>query len=66
MSDMPSLVTSVCVALTLGLFCGLAIYQMVLKFRSENELVEKYTSLSGHTLLTYRNKRTGKYWDVLK
>ena len=66
MPDMPSLVTSVCVALTLGLFCGLAVYQMVLKFRSENELVEKYTSLSGDTLLTYRNKRTGKCWDVLK
>ena len=66
MPDMPSLVTSVCVALTLSLFCGLAIYQIVLKFRSENELVEKYTSLSGHTLYTYRNKRTGRYWDVLK
>lgn len=66
MPDMPSLVTSVCVLLTLSLFCGLAIYQIVLKFRYENELVEKYTSLSGRILLTYRNKRTGRYWDVLK
>ena len=66
MNNIPSLVTSVCVLLTLGLFCGLAIYQMVLKFRYENELVEKYTSLSGRQLLTYRNKRTGRYWDELK
>ena len=66
MPDMPSLATSVCVLLTLSLFCGLAIYQMVLKFRYENELVEKYTSLSGRTLYTYRNKRTGRYWDTLK
>ena len=66
MPNVSSLVTSVCVLLTLSLFCGLAIYQMVLKFRSENELVEKYTSLSGRTLYTYRNKCTGRYWDELK
>ena len=66
MPDIPSIITSVCVLLTLALFCGLAVYQMILKFRSENELVEKYTSLSSRQLLTYRNKRTGRYWDVLK
>ncbi|HSW65319.1 MAG TPA: hypothetical protein VLH56_18730 [Dissulfurispiraceae bacterium] len=59
-------IVSICVVLTLGLFAGLSIYQVCIKFDAENELVEKYTSLSGHTLLTYRNKRTGKYWDMLK
>ena len=60
------LIVTICVLLVLGLFAGLSVYQVHVKFYAENELVEKYTSLSGHTLLTYRNKRTGKYWDMLK